>query len=232
MAAEAAADHPRRRADAAPERDGLRDLATDTSKSPRSEACDATSSAAELLEVAGASAPRRPPGRAAFAAADVPDAGVERGGIRCPVSATIIDGKAIAADVRAQVARDVAAFTRAPRARARPGDDPRRRGPGERGVRRRQAEGLAPRSGSPASATTCPRDASRAQVVALIEELNADPAVSGILCQLPVPGPPRRRRADRPRRPRQGRRRPHADQRRAPRARRARAAALHARGRR
>jgi methylenetetrahydrofolate dehydrogenase (NADP+)/methenyltetrahydrofolate cyclohydrolase len=30
-------------------------------------------------------------------------------------------------------------------------------------------------------------DASRAEVVALIEELNADPAVSGIICQLPVP---------------------------------------------
>jgi len=32
-----------------------------------------------------------------------------------------------------------------------------------------------------------PADASRAEVVELIEQLNADPAVSGILCQLPVP---------------------------------------------
>ena len=71
------------------------------------------------------------------------------------VPATIIDGKAIAADVRAQVARDVAAFTRAPRPRARPGDDPRRRGPGERRLRRRQAEGLGRGRASPASATTC-----------------------------------------------------------------------------
>ena len=32
-----------------------------------------------------------------------------------------------------------------------------------------------------------PADATREQVVDLIEQLNADPAVSGILCQLPVP---------------------------------------------
>ena len=44
-----------------------------------------------------------------------------------------------------------------------------------------------PRSASPASATTCPRTPRAPRCVALIEELNADPAVSGILCQLPVP---------------------------------------------
>ncbi len=40
-------------------------------------------------------------------------------------------------------------------------------------------------------------DASAAQVEAEIEALNEDPAVNGILVQLPVPDAPRRARADR-----------------------------------
>ena len=45
----------------------------------------------------------------------------------------------------------------------------------------------AARSACRASTTRCRRDTPRAEVVALIERLNADPEVSGILVQLPVP---------------------------------------------
>jgi methylenetetrahydrofolate dehydrogenase (NADP+)/methenyltetrahydrofolate cyclohydrolase len=102
------------------------------------------------------------------------------------VSAQIIDGKAIAAKVREEVARDVAAFT--DRTGRRPGlatilvgDDPasevyvtsKRRTAGELGIESFH-------HGLSTAATT-------EEVEALIERLNADDAVSGILCQLPVP---------------------------------------------
>jgi methylenetetrahydrofolate dehydrogenase (NADP+)/methenyltetrahydrofolate cyclohydrolase len=102
------------------------------------------------------------------------------------VSAEIIDGKAIAAKVREEVARDVAAFTA--RTGRRPGlatilvgEDPasaiyvanKRKSAGEAGIESFHHELAA--------------DASTEQVEALIEQLNADDNVSGILCQLPVP---------------------------------------------
>ncbi len=103
-----------------------------------------------------------------------------------PVSATIIDGKAIAAEVRAQVAQDVAAFT------ARHG-----RPPGLATVLVGADPGSLVYVGGKQKASAevgiagfrhdLPADATREQVVTLIEQLNADPAVSGILCQLPVP---------------------------------------------
>ena len=75
--------------------------------------------------------------------------------VRCParMAAQIIDGKAVAARVRAEVAEEVAAFTaehgRAPGlATILVGDDP-----AQRRLRRRQAEGVAPRSASRASTT-------------------------------------------------------------------------------
>jgi methylenetetrahydrofolate dehydrogenase (NADP+)/methenyltetrahydrofolate cyclohydrolase len=102
------------------------------------------------------------------------------------VSAEIIDGKAIAAKVREEVARDVAAFTA--RTGRRPGlatilvgEDPasaiyvanKRKSAGEAGIESFHHE--------------LPADASTEQVEALIEQLNDDDNVSGILCQLPVP---------------------------------------------
>jgi methylenetetrahydrofolate dehydrogenase (NADP+) / methenyltetrahydrofolate cyclohydrolase len=102
------------------------------------------------------------------------------------VSAEIIDGKAIAAKVREEVARDVAAFTA--RTGRRPGlatilvgEDPasaiyvanKRKSAGEVGIESFHQElGV---------------DATTEQVEALIEQLNDDDNVSGILCQLPVP---------------------------------------------
>jgi methylenetetrahydrofolate dehydrogenase (NADP+)/methenyltetrahydrofolate cyclohydrolase len=102
------------------------------------------------------------------------------------VSAEIIDGKAIAAKVRQEVARDVAAFTE--RTGRRPGlatilvgEDPasaiyvanKRKSAGEAGIESFHHE--------------LPADATTEQVEALIEQLNDDDNVSGILCQLPVP---------------------------------------------
>jgi methylenetetrahydrofolate dehydrogenase (NADP+)/methenyltetrahydrofolate cyclohydrolase len=100
--------------------------------------------------------------------------------------ATLIDGAAIAATVREGVARDVAAFT--DRTGSRPGlatilvgDDPASSiyvGAKQKAAREVGIEPLDHR---------LPADADRAEVEALIERLNADDAVNGILCQLPLP---------------------------------------------
>jgi methylenetetrahydrofolate dehydrogenase (NADP+)/methenyltetrahydrofolate cyclohydrolase len=102
------------------------------------------------------------------------------------VSAEIIDGKAIAAKVRAEVARDVEAFTA--RTGRRPGlatilvgADPASAiyvGGKQKASREVGIEPFDHRLAA---------DATTEQVEALIEQLNADEAVSGILCQLPVP---------------------------------------------
>jgi methylenetetrahydrofolate dehydrogenase (NADP+)/methenyltetrahydrofolate cyclohydrolase len=103
------------------------------------------------------------------------------------MSATIIDGKAVAARVRAQVAEDVRGFT------ARTG-----RAPGLATVLVGEDPGSLVYVGSKqracAEAGMTPfdhrlaADASFEEVSELLGELNADPAVSGILLQLPVPG--------------------------------------------
>lgn len=102
------------------------------------------------------------------------------------VSATIIDGRAVAAQVRREVAQEVASLVEGGRpapglATILVGDDPasaiyvanKRKAVAEVGMadfhRHLSAE------------------ASRQEVVAAIEEANGDPAVSGILLQLPVP---------------------------------------------
>jgi methylenetetrahydrofolate dehydrogenase (NADP+)/methenyltetrahydrofolate cyclohydrolase len=102
------------------------------------------------------------------------------------MAARVIDGKALAARVRADVADGVAQFAAQ---HGRPpglatvliGEDPasaiyvgsKQKVTGEVGMR-----GFDHRLAA---------DVSREEVVALIERLNADPEVSGILCQLPVP---------------------------------------------
>jgi methylenetetrahydrofolate dehydrogenase (NADP+) / methenyltetrahydrofolate cyclohydrolase len=102
------------------------------------------------------------------------------------MAARIIDGKAVAARVRAQVATEVEAFVAE---HGRPpglatilvGDDPasavyvagKQKACAEAGI-----QGFDHRVGA---------DASEDEVIALIERLNADDDVSGILCQLPVP---------------------------------------------
>jgi methylenetetrahydrofolate dehydrogenase (NADP+)/methenyltetrahydrofolate cyclohydrolase len=102
------------------------------------------------------------------------------------VSATIIDGKAVAHQVRQEVAADVKALVE--RGEPRPGlatilvgDDPASQvyvGGKQKATAEVGIEGFDHRP---------PADASQEDVAALIEELNADPHVSGILLQLPVP---------------------------------------------
>jgi methylenetetrahydrofolate dehydrogenase (NADP+)/methenyltetrahydrofolate cyclohydrolase len=102
------------------------------------------------------------------------------------MGARVIDGKAVAARVRAQVADEAEALTRRS---GRPpglatilvGDDPasavyvggKQKASEEVGIR-----GFDHR---------LPAGAAQEEVAGLIERLNADDAVSGILCQLPVP---------------------------------------------
>src|SRR5215472_771076 len=103
------------------------------------------------------------------------------------MAARLIDGKAVAARARAEVAEDVAAFAQA---HGRPpglatvlvGDDPAS-AVYVGGKQRASAEvGMVPVD------RRLPADASAEQVEAEIEALNEDPAVNGILVQLPVPG--------------------------------------------
>jgi methylenetetrahydrofolate dehydrogenase (NADP+)/methenyltetrahydrofolate cyclohydrolase len=102
------------------------------------------------------------------------------------MGATIIDGKAIAARVRAQVAEEVAAFTarsgRPPGlATVLVGEDPAS-AVYVGGKQRACAEvGMTPFD------RRLPAAASYEQVAELLAELNADAAVSGVLLQLPVP---------------------------------------------
>ena len=103
------------------------------------------------------------------------------------MGAQLIDGKAVAAKLREQVALDAAAFAEQ---YGRPpglatiliGDDPasavyvasKQRSCAEAGI-----EGFS---------FNLPANATREQAIATIEEANANPAISGIICQLPVPG--------------------------------------------
>ena len=102
------------------------------------------------------------------------------------MTATLIDGKGIAQQVRAEVRDEVTAWLdgggrRPGLATVLVGDDPasavyvanKRKACAEVGI-----EGFA---------YELPADASQEQVMGLLSELNADPAVSGILLQLPTP---------------------------------------------
>jgi methylenetetrahydrofolate dehydrogenase (NADP+)/methenyltetrahydrofolate cyclohydrolase len=102
------------------------------------------------------------------------------------MSARIIDGKAVAARVREEVARDVEAFVaqtghRPGLATILVGDDPAS-AVYVGGKQKASAE-----VGIAAFDHRLPADAPEDEVVTLIERLNADDEVSGILCQLPVP---------------------------------------------
>jgi methylenetetrahydrofolate dehydrogenase (NADP+) / methenyltetrahydrofolate cyclohydrolase len=102
------------------------------------------------------------------------------------VSASVIDGRAIAARVRGEVAEEVRAFKQQTGlvpglATVLVGDDP-----GSAvyvsGKQRACAE-----AGMESFDLRLPADASAAELTALLERLNADSAVSGVLLQLPVP---------------------------------------------
>jgi methylenetetrahydrofolate dehydrogenase (NADP+)/methenyltetrahydrofolate cyclohydrolase len=102
------------------------------------------------------------------------------------VSATVIDGKAIAQQVRDEVRKEVAAWiasgARAPGlATVLVGDDPASAvyvGMKQRACLELGIEGFN---------YELPADASQEQVIGLLDELNGNPKVSGILLQLPTP---------------------------------------------
>ncbi len=102
------------------------------------------------------------------------------------MSAALIDGRAVAAALRAELARDVAAFAER---HGRPpglatvlvGEDP-----GSLvyvGMKHRESEAIGIASFDHRLAA----DTSEAEVIELIERLNGDPLVSGVLVQLPLP---------------------------------------------
>src|SRR5256885_16149331 len=102
------------------------------------------------------------------------------------MAARIIDGKAVAAEIRAEVAERVRALAAAGRtpglAAVLVGDDPashvyvsaKQKDCAEVGIASQRVE--------------LPADASQEQLLEEIARLNADPAVSGMIVQLPVPG--------------------------------------------
>jgi methylenetetrahydrofolate dehydrogenase (NADP+)/methenyltetrahydrofolate cyclohydrolase len=103
------------------------------------------------------------------------------------MSARLIDGRAVAATLRAELAGEVAAFAerhgRSPGlATVLVGEDP-----GSMvyvGMKHRESEAIGIASFDHRLAA----DTGEAELVALIERLNADPDVSGVLIQLPLPG--------------------------------------------
>jgi methylenetetrahydrofolate dehydrogenase (NADP+)/methenyltetrahydrofolate cyclohydrolase len=102
------------------------------------------------------------------------------------MTARIIDGKALAARVREEVARDVAAFTaqtgrRPGLATILVGDDP------ASAVYVAGKQKASEEVGIAGFDHRLPADVAEDEVAELIARLNADDDVSGILCQLPVP---------------------------------------------
>ena len=102
------------------------------------------------------------------------------------MSAQLIDGKAVAAKLREQVALDAAAFAEQ---YGRPpglatiliGDDP------ASAVYVASKQRACAEAGIEGFSFNLAADATREQAIATIDEANANPAISGIICQLPVP---------------------------------------------
>ena len=98
-------------------------------------------------------------------------------------SARIIDGKAHAAALRVEVARQVATLARAPGlAVVLVGDDP------ASAVYVRNKERACREAGMVGVEHRLPADTPQAALLDLVRALNADPAIDGILVQLPLPG--------------------------------------------
>ena len=102
------------------------------------------------------------------------------------MSATRIDGKAAAAALRAEIAEAVAELKRAAGrapglATVLVGEDP------ASAVYVRSKNKATAEAGMQSFAHNLPADTSEADLLALVDRLNADPAVDGILVQLPLP---------------------------------------------
>ena len=98
------------------------------------------------------------------------------------MTATIIDGKTLAAKVREEVAASVAELDHVGIATVLVGDDPASH------VYINLKQKAATAAGIEAIDHRIPADTSQEDVLALIAELNADDAVDGLLVQLPLPG--------------------------------------------
>jgi methylenetetrahydrofolate dehydrogenase (NADP+)/methenyltetrahydrofolate cyclohydrolase len=98
------------------------------------------------------------------------------------VTATLIDGKALAAKVRAEVAASVAELDHVGVATVLVGDDPASH------IYINLKQKAAAAAGIESFDHRIPADTSQDDVLALIVELNADDAVDGLLVQLPLPG--------------------------------------------
>jgi methylenetetrahydrofolate dehydrogenase (NADP+) / methenyltetrahydrofolate cyclohydrolase len=97
------------------------------------------------------------------------------------VAATTIDGRSLAAKVRAEVARDVAELGHVGLATVLVGDDPASH------VYINLKQKAAQAAGIDARDLKLPADTSEAELLATIAELNADDGVDGLLVQLPLP---------------------------------------------
>ncbi|MCG6122077.1 MAG: bifunctional methylenetetrahydrofolate dehydrogenase/methenyltetrahydrofolate cyclohydrolase FolD [Microvirga sp.] len=102
------------------------------------------------------------------------------------MTAAIIDGKAFAANLRARIAQDVAALAAQGRAPGLAvvlvGEDPA----SQVYVRNKAAQ--TKEVGMVSMEHRLPATTSQADLLALVAALNADPAIDGILVQLPLPG--------------------------------------------
>ncbi|TRW97514.1 bifunctional methylenetetrahydrofolate dehydrogenase/methenyltetrahydrofolate cyclohydrolase FolD [Paracoccus sp. M683] len=102
------------------------------------------------------------------------------------MSATLIDGKGFAAGLRARIAEGVAAMAQQGitpgLAVVLVGEDPASQ------VYVRSKGKMTREVGMNSYEHRLPADTSQADLLALVETLNADPAVNGILVQLPLPG--------------------------------------------
>ena len=126
------------------------------------------------------------------------------------MTATLMDGKALAERIRADVAREVAELGHVGLATVLVGDDPASH------VYISGKHKAATEAGIEARDVRLPADTSEADVLALVAELNADDEIDGILVQLPLPGAHRRDEGDVRRRAAQGRRRLPSRERRQP----------------
>jgi methylenetetrahydrofolate dehydrogenase (NADP+) / methenyltetrahydrofolate cyclohydrolase len=98
------------------------------------------------------------------------------------VAAQLIDGKAIAAKVREEVAAEVAELGRVGLTTVLVGDDPASH------VYINLKQKAAQAVGIEADDIRLPADTSEADLLALLADLNADDGVDGLLVQLPLPG--------------------------------------------
>jgi methylenetetrahydrofolate dehydrogenase (NADP+) / methenyltetrahydrofolate cyclohydrolase len=103
------------------------------------------------------------------------------------MGATIIDGKAVAADLRATLAEDVAKFVEATNVQPHlaallVGEDP------ASAVYVRNKQRACDKSGIRSTLHRLPAEITEEGLLTLIAQLNNDPTVHGILVQLPLPG--------------------------------------------